>query len=391
MALLTLGIKDAPVHKDFFAAIAEGVNVDDRLQEYAVQMLGITKDKSITPLLRRLLSTSEHLGVKAQAAECLAWLDDPSAVHQIERALEDAYTSEYVSALAHFHEETSLPILLDRLQAATFESRPAYLEALGAFWSHPRGREAILEQFDKWSSFEDQLFNNQSPLIRGLSQYYPDVILDQFNKSFDDGHLTPAARETMSLMMPRLFHRGSASGALLLETAKRLVCDKHVPARERTNHALGRMNHAFCLKLFEELSTPDVADEWQKACAVYSLGFWESNLSLVEDARYDGELLVRRAADAASEMRAKRPHVRRHLERFESASGLSRLASFLCLCEQGDTSTIWFLYDDERRGISLSFREVLAERIGKRQSDEHKKKKESEDKLKDSRGTVTFD
>ena len=61
--------------QDFFAEIAEGANGGDRLQEYAVQMLGITKDKSITPLLRRLLSTSEHLSVKAQAAECLAWLD----------------------------------------------------------------------------------------------------------------------------------------------------------------------------------------------------------------------------------------------------------------------------------------------------------------------------
>jgi len=43
--------------------------------------------------------------------------------------------------------------------------------------------------------------------------------LDQFNKSFDDEHLTTAARETMSQMLARLFYRRSSNETLLLETA----------------------------------------------------------------------------------------------------------------------------------------------------------------------------
>jgi hypothetical protein len=68
---------------------------------------------------------------------------------------------------------------------------------------------------------------NQSALIAGLSLHEPDVILDQFNKSFDDGPLTTAARETTALWMGRLFNRKIANEKLLLETAKRLLCDKH--------------------------------------------------------------------------------------------------------------------------------------------------------------------
>jgi len=354
-------------------------------------MLGFTKDKSTTPLLRRLLATSESLSVRSQAAECLAWLDDRSAVHEIERALEAAYAPEFVSALAHFQEESSLPVLLDRLRSASFESRREYLEALGTFWKYPQGREVILEQFDRWSSPEEYFFDNQSALIEGLVEHEPDVILDQFNKSFDDGELTTNARETMSFMMTRLFYRQSATEPLLLETAKRLICDKHVPARERTAHALGRTDPHFCAKLFEDLHNSDGADEWQRACAVYSLGFWEGDLTVIERARYDSELLVRDAADAALAMRLKKSHLHRHIERYESGSGLVRLSSYLCLREQGDTSTIWSLYDDDKLNLSLTFRRHLAERIKERLRTEHKEKQDREKKQKESRGTVTFD
>lgn len=391
MALLALGITDASAHRDFFAEIAESAPGEERLQEYAVRMLGSTKDVSTTPLLRRLLTESESLTVKAQAAECLSWLDDRSAVHEIERALEAAHAPEFVSALAHFQEETSLPVLLDRLRTASFESRHDYLEALGAFWKYPQGREVILEQIDRWSSPEEHFFNNQSALIEGLIEHEPDVILDQFNKSFDDGELTTTARETMSFMMARLFYRRSATEVLLLDTAKRLICDKHVPARERAALALSRTDPAFCHKLFEDLHNSGDADEWQRACAVYSLGFWESDLTIIEDARYDSELLVRHNADAALAVRLKKSHLQRHIERYKSGSGLTRLSSYLCLREQGDTSTIWSLYDDDRLNLQLTFRRHLAERIKERLRGEHKKKQEGEEKQKESRGTVTFD
>lgn len=391
MALLALGITDAPAHKDFFAEIAGSASEEERLREYAVRMLGFTKDKSVIPLLRHLLVTGEHLSVKSQAAECLAWLDDRSAVHEIERALEDSYAVEFVDALAHFQEYTSLPLLLDRLRSASYESRHAYLEALGAFWKYPEGKEAILEQFDRWSSPEERFFDNQSALIEGLVEHEPDVILDQFNKSFDNGQLSTAARETMSFMLTRLFYRQNATDNLLLETARRLVSDKHVPARERTAHALGRTDNAFCYRLFEELYDSVDADEWQKACAVYSLGFWESDLSLIENARYDGELLVRQAADVALAIRLKKPHLQGHIERYRSGGGLTRLSSYLCLSEKGDQSTIWSLHDDDERNLALTFRRSLRESIKKRLGDEYRKKQDEEGKHKDTRGTITFD
>lgn len=394
VSLLALGITDASAYKDVFAEIAESPADDERLPENAVRMLGFTKDKSVIPLLRRLLAASDSLSVKSQAAECLAWLDDNSVVHEIERALEDSHASEFVTALAHFGESTSLPVLLERLRSSSFDSRRDYLEALGAFWKYPQGRAAILEQFDRWSSSEERFLNNQSALIEGLVDHEPDVILDQFNRSFDDGHLTTAARETMSQMLVRLFYRRTSDETLLLETAKRLVCDRHVPARERAAHALEYASPVFCTKLFESLHDSAGADEWQRSCAVYTLGFWESDMNLMEDARYDGELLVRRAADAALSIRLKKSHLRKHIERFKSDSGLTRLSSYLCLSEQGYISSIWSLYDDDKyqpRSLALTFRRSLSDRIQDRLRKEHREKEEEEKKQRDSRGMITFD
>jgi hypothetical protein len=393
LALIALGTIDAHSYKDFFVEITEGAAGDKRLQEHAVRMLGLTKDKSVIPLLRRLLATSEHISVKSQAAECLAWLDDRSAVHEIERALEDSHSSDFVSALAHFQESSSLPVLLERLRSVSFESRHFYLEALGAFWKYPQGKAAILEQFDRLSSPEERFFNNQSALIEGLVDHEPDVILDQFNKSFDDGHLTTAARETMSQMLARLFYRRSSDETLLLETVKRLVCDRHIPARERVAHTLGYANPVFCGKLFESLHDAAEADEWQRACAIYTLGFWESDVHSIEGARYDEELLVRRVADAALAIRLKRPHLRNHFEQYKSSDGTARLSSYLCLSEQGDISTRWSLYDDEYqpRSMALTFRRSLADRIKERLRKEHREKQDEEKKQRDSRGRISFD
>lgn len=138
-------------------------------------------------------------------------------------------------ALAHFRQETSLPILLDHLDATPLEWKPIYLEAIGAFWRYPKGRAAILEQFDRWSSPEERYLNSQAAPVSGLLKYEPDIVLDQFNKSFSDGYVTTTARERMAKELANLLYRKYQNESLLLETFKLLLCDKHVPARERAD------------------------------------------------------------------------------------------------------------------------------------------------------------
>jgi len=372
-----------------FADVAQGSSEQPRLQAQAVRLLALTKDFS---KLRHFLSKSEHSIVKAQAAQGLAWLDDISSVHMIERAFEESPALGFASALAQFHKESSLPILLNRLGSASFQWKSEYLQALAAFWRFPAGKRAILDQFDRWSDPEEYYLNNQRALITGLAEHEPDIILDQFNKAFDDGYLTIGARETMAKKIADLFYRKHNNEILLLESMKRLLSDKHVPARERAAHALAFANASFCLRLYKQMHDSADANEWERASAVYSLGFWKSPMSLIETARYDEQLLVRGAADKALEIRLKRPHLEKHFKQFNQQDGLARLSSFLCLADQGDQSTIWALNDDTRISpYARTFRRRLYKQIERRLADEYKKKIEEERKLPDSRGTIMFD
>jgi hypothetical protein len=321
----------------------------------------------------------------------LAWLNDTASVHEIERALEKSHGRDFVTALATLREQSSLPILLERLASAPYQWEYDYIRAIGAFWKYPAGRTAILEQFDRWSAPDMAYRDVQSPMIEGLAQYDPDVILEHFPKAFDDGQLNTAARETMGVMMARLFNRKVGSETLMLEVAKRLVCDQHVAARERMCHALSFAKKRFCSRLFEELNG-STSNEWERSAAAYSLGFWDSQIAQIQSVRFDAELLVRKSADAALEMRSNKKQLERHLTRFNSGTISERLSSYLCLCEKGDQASIWALHEDKYiDGMARTFRRHLAERIKKRLSDEYQKRQREQKDLTESRGTMAFD
>jgi len=389
--LLALSLWDATTLEDLVTDIAETSSDQPRLQGQAVRLLALLKDQTVLSRLHDFLNNSEHSNVKAEAAEALAWLDDSSSVSAIERAFEESPAPGLAFALAHFRQETSVPILLEHLDAAPLEWKPIYLETIGAFWRYPKGRAAILEQFDRWSSPEERFLNSQAALISGLLKYEPDIILDQFNKSFNDGSVTTTARERMAREVANLLYRKYQNESLLLETFKLLLSDKHVPARERAGHALRYADPSFCHRLYTAMHDSSVT-EWERASAVYSLGFWDSPIARIEAARYDEELLVRRTADAALAMCLKNPHLERHFHRYNTLSGLARLSSYLCLAEQGDQSTIWTLNDNKNtKPFARIFRRSLCNRIERRLADEYKKKSDAESKLVDSRGTITFD
>ncbi|MDX6711273.1 MAG: hypothetical protein QOH96_2289 [Blastocatellia bacterium] len=71
----------------------------------------------------------------------------------------------------------------------------------------------------------------------------------------------------------------------------------YFPAREMTVHTLRYSRKSFCLDLFRQLHDSPKANEWERACAVYALGFWNCPLTLIKDAYFDTELLVRKAGE----------------------------------------------------------------------------------------------
>jgi HEAT repeat protein len=386
-SLLALADLDAPAYKDVFLAVAEDA---DEIQRYAVRMLGGTSDSSVVPFLRDLLRNSTALAIRAQAAESLAWLDAWEALPDIERAAGQSSARNFVGALAHFAALSSLPIVQDGLAKESPDQRYEFLRAIGSFWKHPQGRQAVQSEFAKWSTDGQDWFDNQSSLIVGMIDHDPNECLRQFNTAYDNGHVKARARETMASLIPQLFDGGLADRQLLKESIKRLVCDLHVPARQRSVNAFTKLDPAFCTLIYEELKR-SATSERERACATYMLGFWSSDSGEIAKMRFDGELLVRQAADAARDMQRLRTAMTWHVERFTADDGLARLSSYLCLKEHGQLSSIWEVNDLTRQpSLTYTFAHELTSAISERLRNDYRKMEEEEKKLEDSRGTVWF-
>lgn len=395
-SLIALAELNARGNTDLFAQL---VNDDEELvQLYAVRLLGFTRDVGAVAPLRQILRSDKAQGLKAQAAESLAWLDARDAINDIEDAFDDTDDStdltvaRFLSALSHFRAPSSLPLLLRRLQFAPRHIRRYYLETLGAFSHESQGEQALLDQFEDCITEPDDFFDNQSSLIEGLIEYSPELLLSRFNAQFDRGRLTPSGRIELARSISYLYKEKKVEPTLLLQAMKRLACDRDVSVRDRASHSLRFMDVDFCRQLYQELRDDPDADEWMRACAVWTLGYWDSDLAEIESARYADESLVRLAADESLLLRRRQDELERHLNTFNGADGVARLSSYLCLLQQGTFSTIWRLYDSvDRQSLAHTYVRHLTDRIGSRLRDEYKKRQEAQEKFSDERGTVHFD
>jgi HEAT repeat protein len=386
--MLALAELDASAYKDVFLAL--GNDDDEMIQRYAVRMLGGTEDPSVINFLQDLLRSSTSLSIRAQAAESLAWLDARKALPDIERAAMQNNASNFVGALAQFAESSSLPIVLEGLTKKSSDDRHEFLRAVGSFWNYPNARKAVMDEFDKWRTGGSDWFDNQSSLILGMVHDAPAECLKQFNAAYDGGYVHTSARETMATLIPQLYRNAVVDRQLLQEAIGRLLCDQHVAARERSANVLATLEPAFCRGIYEDLKR-SATSERERACGTYMLGFWNSDSAEIERARFDGELLVRRAADAAREMQRLRTAMTWHVQRFSSDNGLARLSSYLCLKEKGQLSSIWQLTDLVRRPLlSRTFINELTTAIIDRVRNDYRKKEEEERRLEESRGTVWF-
>lgn len=396
-SLLALAGLSAEKYKEVFLRRTSD-DEDDLVQLYAVRLLGFVKNESVITPLRQLLRASSKIGIRAQAAEALGWLGARDAVPDIEDALEDVEAatdnqlSGFLKALASFRERTSLELILEKLKTAQLNSRQQYLEALGAFSYDPRGEGAVREQFEEFASGYGDIFDEQGSLLSGLIQHAPNIVLENVSTQYDRGRLSVGGRQEIANSIVRFFRDESANKTLLMETAKRLVCDFDVAIRERAMHALRYTSPAFCQQLYDELWEAPDSDEWKRACAVHTLGFWDSDPSTIETARFGEELLVRLAADEALQNRDRRQELQKHLKQFRGSDGLVRLSSYLCLKKQGDLSTIWALNESiPRDTLAYTFVRHLSHEIRERLRTDYRKRQEEQKKRAKSRATIYFD
>jgi HEAT repeat protein len=390
-SILAIGETDARGNKELFVNYSSD-DENELLQRYAVRMLGFTDDRSVVPSLRYLLTRSARLSIRSQAAEVLGWMEAREALREIERALVDSPSEGSISALARFRERSSLPLLLDGMRSSPLELRRNYLAALGAFSHLSEGKQAIRENFEEMTSGRSDYFDNQGALFDGLIEFDPNWLLEMCQPGPAWGRLSAGGRQEIALSIPFLFKKEDVNKTPLLAVVKRLVCDHDVVIRERALHALAQTDQSFSQQIYEELRSSSSASEWIRACAVQTLGHWDSSPTNIERARYDGEMLVRRAADAALELRRSHNEMQFHIEGLGAEDGLARLSAYLCLKSYGDLSTAGRITEAiPKHTVQRAFVGHLNSAIKERLRNEWRKKQEDEDKLPESRGIIWFD
>jgi HEAT repeat protein len=390
--MVALAIQDAPGHRALFAEIVDQAE-DETLRGYAIRMLGLAQDHTCIGKLQRCLQSTQDAFVAAQAAWALARMHARQAVSDIEQALEafaaTEHAADFINALKHLRQPSSLPLLIDPLLRSRFRHGSAeVIEALGAFLPDPQAKEEILRQLEAWGGGRIDV-GEQRPPMRALARHDPNLLLTSIKKLYHAGRLDNSAREELTHWIPPLARQDRVEKTALLEIIKLLVSDHYLPVREQMAQQFGRIDATLCRQIYNELrQTPD---DWEQACAVYTLGFWESDEREIQSARYAQASLIRYAGDAALEMCVKHRGLQQLVEQYRSANNLTRLSAYLPIKEQGDEQTIWALHEAvHETDLAHTFLRQLAGDVNGRLRSGRRKRADEEQRLLAAAGIVRF-
>jgi hypothetical protein len=379
--VLAIGYLDAPRFADVFLRVVASES-DEQTRAYAAAFLGWAKtDRSrVVNALRTLLTTTTQSFLATRASQALVRLGERESLQIIERAAERLSSAGAASGLlraaARFRALSTLKLL---------ENAPAKVRA-----HHHLGAEANITaafgefyQMDTGArSFVDAQLEHprigfdsgkQSIAAGVLATHNPNWLLQRATRLYDEGRLDASTCLTLIKYAPRLSRSKRVDKTWLVEIMKRLLCDDDLSIREGAGEALQFVAPSLRPRAYDELRV--AGNEWARACAVYSLGFWDSDEKVIESARFDASPVVRRLASTAAAMRRKRPALRQLARTFRTARGTARVSAYFSILEQGTNSLIDMLYRDIKEDDlgRIHLRELDAA-VERRVNDERKKR-----------------
>jgi hypothetical protein len=195
---------------------------------------------------------------------------------------------------------------------------------------------------------------------------------------YDEGRLEPSAHAALIYHVPRLSKSKQVDKEYVVGLMKRFLCEADLSIREPADESLPFMDAPVRHRIYSELRA--MSNEWAQACAVYSLGFWDSDESVIKDACTDPSLVVRRLASTTAGIRSKRRGLRQVAKTFRATGELERLSAYYSLLEQAPESLVDKLYRDVKEDAltRIYLREIGGE-IERRVKEERKKRAKDEE------------
>jgi HEAT repeat protein len=385
--LQTLALVDPVQHADIFTEIAFHQD-NEILQDHAIQALGDLGKLAVATNLRNLLNDTQSVSLAHTIAHALAEIKSVESVSDIiktrSRFAGDA--TAFNIALARLGERSALKPLLEVVAGDRFLAGEV-LDAVGLFLPDAQAQRAVLQKLESFSSSQLDT-GEQSSAITVLARRDRRLLIDRVSALYESGRLHKSACRQLGFLMPDLIKKEGEGRSGLIELMKRLLCDSNFEVRRTILDVLFRVDADICGKLYNDLKN---GDEWSRACAVSSLGFWESPEHWINEARRDRELVIRRAADGALAARSRTDDLIQLIRLYQSDSSLDRLAAYLALGENGDYPTLWRLYDTiNESSLAYVFLRELSESVKKNSDERQRKAQKEEEDFFSSRGTVKF-
>lgn len=366
------------------------------VQRNAVIALGFTKSQTAVKALRGILVENPDMAIKSYAASALMRLNAPEAVSEIEDTLEDCDIKNdlaiinLLDVLSYFHHDSSIPLILNQLESATHMTRGYYLDALGSFLHHPAASQRLYQELEHSTENSRDFFNEQSLLIRGLTFEWNDEFFNKILGYLRNRRLSENSRREICKNLARVFKNSKSDKNVLAQMMKILLSDYSLENRDRSLNVLTLLPASFSREIYQEMLVSSETTEWERACAVETLGFWKSDQVEIDKMQYDKELLVRRAANKALEHRSKLEALKYHVSEFQNKSGLAKLSAFLCLKEKGILLTIWELYKIKAKK-NKTFIDNLVHKIQEKRRTRIQEDQRKQDRELNERGTIYFD
>ena len=397
-SILALGYLDAETFAPVFLK-SLGSESDELTKGHAAFFLGWAKTdrESAVKSLRDLLTRSDKPYLAEQAAESLVRLDDRESLRLIENTIERFGTADSTSgllqAVARFHAPSTLQLLeriyADKRSGGYFQTESEMIAAFGEFYDQAPSARAVVDAVLDNSSHGIAV-RTQQTAVSVLALHNPNALLQRATTLYDEGLLHPNACGTLINRIPQISKSKDIITGLLIDILKRFLCDQSLSMREATASSLQFIDAALTTELYNQLN--QTGNEWARTCAIYSLGFWDSDDQVIQSARFDSSPLVRRSASIASMERAKRSDLRAVSQSFRNDHGVARLSAYYSLIANASEAALSVLRREIKEGdpARLYMRE-LREGIDKRVRDERQKRiKEEEEQICETRRYISF-
>jgi hypothetical protein len=384
--VLAIGYLDAPNFTHVFLRVVES-DTDEQAQAYAAAFLGWAKtDRTkVVEALQDVLTTTERTFLATRAAQALVRLKSRDSLRVIERAAgrfrNMGPASGLLRAAARFRERSTLALLENlpvRAQTHSYPHTEADITAaFGEFYQTDASARARVDaQLERGGENFDS--GRQRVAVWVLARCNPNWLLQRATELYDEDRLESSACAELIACVPRLSKSRKVDKERVAGLMKRLLCEADLSIREPAGESLPFVDASVRLRIYSELRA--MSSEWAQACAISSLGFWDSDESVIKEACFDHSLVVRRLALTSARIRSKRRGLHQVAKTFRTARGLERLSAYYSLLEQATESFVNTLYRDVKEdGSTRIYLRELGEGVERRVKEERKKRAKDEE------------